>query len=399
VARLSLTRDDGADCSSLRGPSHWFSRVALPPVPSLPGLPARAEVVVVGGGVMGVSAAYWLARHGADVLLLESRRLAWGASGRNGGFMLGGHASLDQARAVMEEEGISADYDEPGHLALASSPEMLERMRREVAARPPTASRVEIIERAECEQLLGLRINPKFRGGRWMPRAATIHPIRFVYGLAAAAVRRGVRLVHATAALRVERARRGDEIEVETTRGRIRARQLVLACNMGTGQLLPDLKKVLTPVRGQMLSIRPLKPFFRVGLAVDYGTVYWRQSADGTVVLGGYRNLDPARETSERAALNPQIQRALYNFLPETFEGFPQTFAVSRRWAGIMDETADGEPIVGRWPDAPNLWVIGGFGGHGLPPALGMGKALAGAVVGAGLAPEMERFDPARFKQ
>lgn len=390
---------NGTASSSLQEPSHWFSRADLQSIPSLAGLPARAEVVVIGGGVMGVSAAYWLARRGADVLLLESRRLAWGASGRNGGFMLGSHASLDQVQAVMQEEGIAADYDEPGHLALASSLDVMDQMKQEVAARPPTAITVKVIDRAECEELLGLRINRRFKGGRWMPRAATIHPTRFVYGLASAAVRRGVRVAQATVALRVEHARPGDDIEVETNRGRIRARHLVLACNTGTGRFLPELREVLTPARGQMLSIRPLKSFFRVGLAVDWGTVYWRQSTDGTIVLGGYRNLDPATETSARIALNPQIQRALYNFLPETFPAFPQSFVVSRRWAGIMDQTTDGNPIVGQWPDIPNLWIIAGFGGHGLPPALGMGKALAGAIVDAHASPEMDRFAPARFKQ
>lgn len=385
--------------SGSRGPSHWFSRVGLQTVPSLSGLPGRAEVVVVGGGVMGVSAAYWLARRGADVLLLESRRLAWGASGRNGGFMLGSHASLDQVGAVMQEEGIAADYAEPGHLALASSLDVLDQMQQEVAARPATAIPVKVIDRVACEELLGLRINGRFRGGRWMPRAATIHPTRFVYGLASAAVRRGARVVQATTALRVKRALHGDDLEVETNRGRIRARHLVLACNTGTGQLLPELRKVLTPARGQMLSLRPLKPFFHVGLAVDWGTVYWRQSTDGTIVLGGYRNLDPAKETTARLALNPQIQRALFDFLPETFPDFPASFTVSRRWAGIMDQTTDGNPIVGHWPDIPNIWIVAGFGGHGFPPALGMGKALAGAIVDAHSSPEMDRFNPARFKQ
>jgi glycine/D-amino acid oxidase-like deaminating enzyme len=390
---------NGTAFSGPRGPSHWFSRVDLPPVPSLSGLPERAEVVVIGGGVMGVSTAYWLARRGADVLLLESRRLAWGASGRNGGFMLGSHTSLEQARAVMQEEGIVADYDEPGHLALASSLDVLDQMQQEVAARPQTAIPVKVIDRAECEELLRLRINARFRGGRWMARAATIHPTRFVYGLASAAVRRGARVVQATAALSVTRARRGDAIEVTTTSGRIRARHLVLACNVGTAQFLPELRKVLTPARGQMLSIRPLKPFFHVGLAVDWGTVYWRQSTDGTIVLGGYRNLDTAKETSARLALNPQIQRALSDFLPEAFPDFPASFTVSRRWAGIMDETTDGNPIVGHWPDIPNLWIVAGFGGHGFPPALGTGKALAGAIVDAQSSPEMDRFNPARFKQ
>ncbi|HWS55942.1 MAG TPA: FAD-binding oxidoreductase, partial [Pyrinomonadaceae bacterium] len=367
---------------------------ATPPAPAR--LPESAEVVVVGGGVMGVATAFWLARLGADVLLVESRRLAWGASGRNGGFMLGGHASLDLARTVLREEGIEADYDEPGHLALASSPATLDEMRGEVAARPPTAAEVRVIERGACEELLGRPLDARFLGGRWMPRAATIHPARFVYGLAAAAARRGAVIAQETAVLSVERARRGDAAAVETRRGRIRARHVVVACNAETGRLLPPLRRVLTPARGQVLASRPLPSLFRVGLAVDWGTVYWRQAADGVIVLGGYRNLDRPAETTAREALNPRIQAALARFLPESFPGLPAV-AVGRRWAGIMDVTPDEMPVVGAWPEGSGTWVIAGFGGHGLPPALGAGRALAEAIVRGTRAAELDRFDPARF--
>jgi sarcosine oxidase subunit beta len=137
---------------------------------------------------------------------------------------------------------------------------------------------------------------------------------------------------------------------------------------------------------------------FRIGLAVDWGTVYWRQTAGGVIVLGGYRNLDPVGETSARPAINPHIQSALSRFLPEAFPGFP-AFAVHKRWAGIMDQTADGKPIVGRRPDWPNVWVIGGFGGHGLPPAIVIGEALAKSVAQDRPMTELDRFDPSRFRE
>jgi sarcosine oxidase subunit beta len=367
-------------------------------VPEVERLPAHAEVVVVGGGVIGAAAAYWLARMGAGVLLLESRLPGWGASGRNAGLVLGGPASLEMVRATLAEEGIDAGYEEPGHLALASSDAVLASFRRELAARPAGATPLHLLDHAECEALLGTRVAPRFLGGRWMPLAGALHPARFVHGLAGAAVRRGAVLASRTPVRRVRRAAGGGEWEVATARGRVRAGRVVLACSAGAARLWPPLAGVLAATRGQVLATRPLPRLFRPGMAVDYGSLYWRQTGDGTVVLGGLFGLDPERERSAREALNPRIQGALERFLPEAFPDLPPV-AVARRWAGIMDATPDGRPVVGEWPDAPGLWVAAGFGGHGLPPALGTGRALARAIVEGERPAELDALDPGRFRE
>ncbi len=243
-----------------------------------------------------------------------------------------------------------------------------------------------------------LQISDRFFGGRWNPSGRTIHPARFVYGLANAAARRGALMVFNSRVLRLASGgARDDRIKVVTSRGQVRARHVVVACNVKTGSFLPELQQVLKPVRGQVLCTSPLPPIFRVGLAVDWGTLYWRQAGDGTIVLGGYHNLDPAPEASAQEDVNPKIQSALAQFLPDAFPGLPN-FAVRQQWSGIMDETADGKPIVGQWLDGRSIWVIAGFGGHGLPPALGVGKAIAESVTRAQTSAVLSALDPGRFK-
>lgn len=388
----------GAAGCGARPPTYWLSQLVEPEGPHPKPLPARVEVVVVGGGIIGVSVAYGLARLGARPLLLERRRLGWGASGRNAGLVLGSAAALDEVQAVLTAEGIQAEYSEPGHLALASSAAALERMHAEVAARPSKSMPIQIIGRAACEDLLGLRIDARFRGGRWMPRAGAVHPARLVSGLAAAAVRHGAAIADGTSVLRFRHAPADGGFDLETTRGRVRAHQVVLACSTASARLWPPLAKLLSPARGQVLATRPLPPLFKPGLAVDYGTLYWRQAPDGVVVVGGYRHLDLASEASGREALNPGIQAALERFLPEAFPCFPP-LSVAWRWAGIMDQTPDGRPIVGRWPGGSGLWVAAGFGGHGLPAALGIGRALARALVEGDRPGELDALDPSRFRQ
>jgi glycine/D-amino acid oxidase-like deaminating enzyme len=131
-------------------------------------------------------------------------------------------------------------------------------------------------------------------------------------------------------------------------------------------------------------------------MAVDYGAAYWRQASDGSVLLGGCRDADPRAERSAREAVNPRVQAALERLLPGLFPGLGPV-AVARRWAGVMDATPDGRPLVGAWPGARGVWVAAGFGGHGLPPALGAGAALARAIVHGERPPELAPMDPARF--
>lgn len=402
--RVPSPFDSGTVNASATSPglvSHWLLEVDAEAFPPPMALPAQAEVVIIGGGLMGVSTAYWLARSGINVLLLEAHQLAWGATGRNAGMMLAGAGPLENpalVRSVLHEEGIDAEYAAPGHLALASSAEIWDKIHREVAQRKATSTPVYALDHSACEDLLAMRINTRFLGGRWFPGGGMIHPIRFVYGLAHAALRRGASLVTQTSVLEVSKIIGQDSFDILTSRGRMQARQVVFACNSHIGEFLPDFREVITAVRGQVLSTQPLPQMFRIGLAVDWGTVYWRQTSAGTIVLGGYRNLDPTVETGSQELLNPRIQDALTHFLPDAFPGFP-ALRVAQRWAGTMDYPVDGKPIIGALPHAPDQWIIAGFGGHGMPAGLGAGKAIAEAIATGRAPATLDAFNPHRFKK
>lgn len=343
---------------------------------------------MVGGGVIGVACALALARRGVAVALLEAARLAAGASGRNAGFAIGTPRELDQLRATMDEEGIDASYSEPGHLALATSDEVIERFAADVARRPP--GDLELLDRGECEERLGRRIDARFRGGRWQPRAGVVDPVRLVHGLAAAAVRRGATVVEGCRVLALE----GDG--PLTRSGRLSAEHVVVACNAGTGRLVPELAGRLIATRGQMLVTAPRDREFDAGMGVDFGSVYWRQTGDGRLVAGGCRDADPVGETVADERLNPTVQAAVERFLPRAFPGVATVRAV-RRWAGVMDAAPDGAPVLGRVGADRNVWVAAGFAGHGIPPALDAGEALARAIVDGAPPAVLDRLGPARL--
>lgn len=380
-------------------PTPWLSdleaEVFLPDGP----LPERVGYAVVGGGLMGIASAYWLAREGADVLLLESRWLAWGASGRNAGLMLHSTSDLESSTlvtSVLAEEEIAAEYTRSGHLALASSREIWGKILAEIERRPPASEPLHALTLEECMDLLHLKIAPRFLGGRWLPGGRAIHPGRFVFGLARAAVRRGARVVAQTPVLAAEPAPGNGEVLLTTHRGNVRARAVLYAAGAWTPELVPALRPAVQTVRGQMLATNRLQPLFGPGMAVDWGTVYWRQIGDGTIVLGGLSHLSPTETGCRDETVNLEIQAALERVLPEAFPDLPPLH-VERRWAGLMDYTLDGRPIADRVPGRPNEWILFGFGGHGMPAGLACGREMARSLMGEALTPPLKGLALARL--
>lgn len=379
--------------------SHWLTTVDPSDFPPPATLPAATEVVIVGGGIMGVSVAYWLARSGVPAVLLEARDLASGATGRNAGLVLAGSKPLENpefVRSVLQEESIDASYSAPGHLALASSEEIWDQFCAEADRRRNGTNPVHAINHASCEGLLGMKISKRYLGGRYYPAGGMVNPTRLVYGLATAAQRRGAAIVARTPVSSVNAGANGSDFTVTTDRGEIRAGQVVFACNTALTTFATQFRDVITPVRGQVLSTQALPTVFRVGLGVDFGTVYWRQAPDGAIVIGGYRNLDRITETTTEENLNADIQQALADFLPETFPNFPK-ISIRRRWAGIMDYPSDGQPMIGPIPGSPGQWVIAGFGGHGLPGALGAARPLTEAITTGRTPDVLGPYSPARL--
>jgi sarcosine oxidase subunit beta len=361
-------------------------------------LPGSASVVIVGGGLMGVATAYGLVEQGVDVVLLEAGRLAGGATGRSVGVFLPGTAPVEDVghlSSVLRREGIDAGLQRRGHLSLASTHEVFEAFEGEVARRSPTAPQLKALDHRSCEEVTGVRIDKSFVGGRWMPSGQLINPVAVVHGLARALRLRGARIAQHTTVTEVHSGRAGRQV-VCTTRTPVHARHVVYACNSAVTHLAP-LAPRLVPRRGQVLATEPLPAIFPIGMAVDYGNVYWRQADDGVILIGGCRSRGGSgEEDTSTEAVTPAVQKALESFLPMAFPDLPP-IRVRRRWSGIMDSSDDGRPVVGPLPRSEGQWVIAGFGGHGLPAGLGAGRALAESIISDRSSPLLSAYDPARL--
>ncbi len=379
--------------------SYWHTTSAETPASDQ--LPPSAEVAVVGGGLLGAATAYWLARSGAAAVLIERGAVAHGATGRNGGFVVAGTAepylaavarlghamaravwsltldSRELLRQVLSEEQIACDYREPGNVSLALGAEQLAQAARTVEILRADGFAAEPLDRAQLQELIGTPLGAEIVGGIFAPENGLLHPARLVQGLAGAARRRGARIVTGTMVTRLQVD--GGGVLLQTTGGTLRAGAVVVAGNAWTGQLVPELGGLLTPVRGQVLAYQPAAPVFRTGMAAAITPTgeYWQQAPDGTIVLGGCRALAPGMDVGVReSSPTAEVQAALEQVLPRLFPAL-EGLRVGRRWAGLMAFTPDHLPIADQAPTMAGVWVVGGFSGHGMPFGMRLGQLLA----------------------
>jgi glycine/D-amino acid oxidase-like deaminating enzyme len=351
----------------------------------------EVDVAIIGAGITGVSCALALARGGLLVRVHDSRGIAEGASGRNGGFALrGGAARYDVARetygaeaakqlwrrteaALDRLESVAGDaFRRTGSLRLAADDEEREEIRLEYEALREDGFAAEW-----RDELTHLR--PEFRGAIFHPPDGSLQPGRFVRGLARRAASEGVAFEehHRVASL--------DELD---------AAQIVIATDGSGRGLLPELDDAIWPARGQVITTEPLSErLFECPHYARHGFDYWQQLADGRIVLGGFRDFSILTEMTDDETTTEPIQEALDAFLVELLGYMPR---VTHRWAGIFGLTQDLLPLVGRVPGQEGTWIAAGYSGHGNVLGFMCGELVAAAMLGQDDS-LLELFSPARL--
>ena len=369
--------------------SFWLSEPADPLARSK--ADGQPDVVVVGAGVTGCSCALTLAEGGLRVCVHEARRVASGASGRNGGFALRGGAmsyvtarerfGVDGAkafwrftdRAVDRMEALAGDaFRRVGSLRLADDEE-LDAVRAEYEA-----LREDGFQADWLDDLPG-RLSALFRGALVHPGDGSLQPARWVRRLAARAAEAGAEIVEES---RVESL---DELDAD---------HVVIATDGYTSGLVPELDAEIHPVRGQVIATEPLaQTLYPRPHYARHGFDYWQQTPDNRLVLGGRRDASLDTEFTNEETITDPVQKALTAFATELLGEEP---TIEHRWPGIFGATEDQLPLVGPVPGHDGVWVSAGYSGHGNVMGLACGELVAQAILGTP-APELELFDPARL--
>lgn len=352
---------------------------------------ASADVAVVGAGIAGCAVAYALAREGASVIVLERDAIAGAASGRNAGFLLAGVAENHVAACRRLGEGVARRVWRVTltNRALLRAIAQRERIECDIAWNGSEQHAgddeewSEIREGAERLRALGGRATVDEASRRVVfEEDGEIHPVRFVRGLADAAERHGARFHEGTP---VTALRSG---ALTTPAGTVTAGAVVSCANAYTEHLIPGSR--IAPVRGQMLATAPLADrVFPRPVYAHRGFRYWRQTRDGRVLVGGWRDSALLAEVGEDATPTAAVQRHLDAFLAEHGVRAP----VTHRWAGIMGFAHDGLPYVGR--RASGVYMLAGFTGHGNAFAIA-GSEIVASLIRRGSHPDADLFDPER---
>jgi gamma-glutamylputrescine oxidase len=337
-------------------------------------LPEKADIVVIGGGITGVSLLYWLKKRRLRAVLLERSHLASGASGRNAGFVLAGvadnYATAVQTYGRQRAREIWA-FTLENHDAVASA------LKNEDVGHNRCGSIVlaaDDAERVQLEQSAELLTDDGFQAhfdgtALYSPRDGEVNPTALVSALARVAPAGSIFEHVNVTGIAPANNRVYVHVEDETCEAGV----VILATNAWTSALAPALK--ITPRRAQMLATAPVdhvvaeKPTYS-----HYGYRYWRQLTSGVLLIGGWR--DTSMETEETFDEKPTaaIQERIEKFARgELGADTP----VTHRWAGTMGFTEDGLPVVGAVEGMPRVYVCGGYNGHGMGFAFLSAKKVA----------------------
>ena len=333
-----------------------------------------ASVVVIGGGVTGLSTAWWLARSGVDVLVLDKGIVGWEASGRNGGGASHYHSPLfhEEQRLwpLMDALlGYSTEYRRE-RVIFATTERHLGQYHQMARLCRDLGYQVDDLDPAQVREFVPLA-GDNVHGGIHLRFGGQANPQRTVQAYAWALQDLGGRILQHAPAIRL-RSEGGRVTGVETLRGTFGCDHLVVAAGPQAEALLAQVgvRLPLAPARAEMIVTEPA-PLMPVGGA-DGNGLYGRQTLRGNLAYGGgpheWLEVDaagPARRPSTPVLRN--LSRRVAELLPKAAH-----LRVIRSWAGVVETTPDGRPVLDRLDDPGNLTVATMSGvGFGLSPATG----------------------------
>jgi gamma-glutamylputrescine oxidase len=375
-----------------------------------PELPALGEDIdcdacVIGAGITGSSAALELAERGFDTVLLEARRVGWGASGRSGGQAIFGYAcdqgkleslvgmadakrlwemsleAMALMRSRLDTLRIQCDYA-PGQLHAAIKP----RQREELLAWKRQLEDVYgygSLQMFSREDLSGLMDTDRYIAGLYDSASGHLHPLKYTLGLNAAARAAGARVFENTPVVRV---RQGEMVSLETAGGAtVRCRHLLICANAYLGDLIKPLRSKIMPVGTYIVATEPLgeeraRSLIRNNMAVadiNFVLDYFRLSADHRLLFGGrvsYSTIPPP-------SLSHSIRSRMLKVYPQLAD-----VGIDYAWGGNVAITVNRAPHFGRLER--NIYFAQGFSGHGI-----VTTAFAGALLAEAVAGTAERLD------
>ena len=390
-----------------------------------------SEVIVIGGGIAGTSAAYHLAEHGRSVTLLERGEIASEASGVNAGGIgaLGwGNmpnlesyltmGSLQIFKTLQLELGYDVEFRASGALQAVQTAEQYEYARDQVLSLKSHGYTAELLTVNEARSIEP-GLNPELKGAMHFPLRAQADPQKTTRAFASAAEQLGAQVLTGRGVTAIDRLA-GGGFRVNCAEETYSADNLVLAAGAWCGPLgeMLGLRIPIVPVRGQMWATEPLPPRVFHSLSAAESPLHWRnspgndsdtppelthignrrvtrhlygrQTRDGEIVFGGDRQLAGYDKTVDSSGTEVNFGHTA-EILP-----FLSGLSISRSWAGLMPFSLDGRPIIGNIPQMDGLYIVSGLASSGFGRGPMAGKLIADYVHTGHRPQVLAESDPAR---
>ena len=372
--------------------------------PSLKGN-LKSQVCVIGGGFTGLNTAINLAKKGLDVVLIESNRIGWGASGRNGGQLISGfclsdyfskHGTDEEAQAIWELGARSADLVRERITEFNIQCDLKEGF---IDVALNRLQMLELLERKADWELRGYQhdlilvegqdvkkyVNSeRYIGGLIDSGSGHLHPLNLCLGEAQAANKLGVKIFEATKANKIEP---GKSIRINTDDGCIQAETLVLAGNAYIGGLNKKLRRMIMPASSCIIATEPMSAersndVIPSDMAVcDLNTIldYYRLSPDKRMLFGGRFNYSGIEPSPDK--IRTEIRKRMIKVFPALDD-----LAIDYAWSGNVAVTINRIPQLGRLSE--NIYYSQGYSGHGVAPT-----HMAAKIISSGILKEWNMID------
>ena len=384
----------------MRDHNYWLTTVEMPNTDLSRPLPESVDVAVIGAGFTGLSAARTLARGGASVAVLEAETIGWGASSRNGGMVLTGMklgvnqliarygrektremysaslASIDCVEQIVRDENIDCNFSRCGHLEVACKQKHFDDYARqaEVIAREFN-HQLRVVQKCDLRFEIGSDI---YFGGMVDEVSAGVNPARYVAGLARAAQRAGACLWESARVGKIEAASRNGAPgwTLNTSRGPVWAREVMIATSGYTGRITPVLQKKLIPIGSYIIVTEALpealahelSPRNRMIYDSKNYLYYYRLTPDRRMLFGGRAAFFP--ETGDTIRKSAEIlRRGMIDVYPQL-----RNVKVEYVWGGTLDFAFDIMPHAGK---IDGMYYAVGYAGHGVAMATYLGQKIA----------------------
>jgi len=372
-----------------------------------PPLKPHYQVVVIGGGAIGLSIAHHLAKLGLnDVLVLDKDSLVKGATGRNGGGVRAqwttaenivlAKRSIEQFKQFAQETGHNVFFRQGGYLFLTRSEAQLAALKKAAAFQNSHGVRTKVISLGKAQRIVpGLRTEGCV-GATFNPDDAVLFPWPLVWGYKQSAESRGVRVLTHAEVQGFEQAG-GRVTAVLTNQGRFACDWAINAAGAWSRELARQcgIELPVKPERHEILVSEPLKPFLDPML-VDLSTGYYiNQDMRGELVGGLGTHAEESMQWGSSLEFAREFAKQTVRLLPRM-----GPVRVLRQWAGSYDKTPDAKPILGVAATGPsNLVQANGFSGHGMMISPMVGQLVAQLVAGRKTELDLAPFALERFER